>query len=339
MAERDPRRGVRRGSAVATQTQPLVVTPGEPAGIGPDLVLMLAQQPREMAWVVAADAAFLEARAAALGLSITIDRNVASPAQDAGVLSVLEIPLECPVRPGRPSPDNAAAVLASIDRAVAGCTTGEFAGLVTGPVQKSVIAASGVDFSGHTEYLAELAGVEDVVMLLAAGDFRVALATTHVPLREVADAIDLALLERRLHILNDALVSRFEIPRPRIVVAGLNPHAGEAGHLGREEIEVIEPACNNLREAGLRIVGPLPADTLFTPRHLDDADAVFAMYHDQGLPVLKYAGFGEAVNVTLGLPFVRTSVDHGTALDIAGTGRADTGSLSAALALAGHMAS
>ena len=338
MAERDPGRGVRRGAAVATHTPPLVITPGEPAGIGPDLVLTLAQEARQTAWVIAADAACLAARAETLGLAIAIDHNIDSPAMAAGALSVLDVPLDSPVSAGSPSPDNAAAVLASIDRAVAGCMAGEFAGLVTGPVQKSVIAASGVDFSGHTEYLAGLAGADDVVMLLAAGEFRVALATTHLPLREVADAIDAALLTRRLHILNDALVARFEISRPRIVVAGLNPHAGEAGYLGREEIEIIEPVCAELCAAGLDIVGPLPADTLFTPRHLDEADAVLAMYHDQGLPVLKYAGFGHAVNVTLGLPIVRTSVDHGTAFDLAGSGAADAGSMRAAIDLAAELA-
>ena len=214
---------------------------------------------------------------------------------------------------------------------------GEFSALVTGPMQKSVVNDAGIAFSGHTEYLAENSGVEDVVMLLMTDAMRVSLATTHLPLAQVAKTLTQPLLERRLRIFNTALIQQFAITQPRILVAGLNPHAGEGGHLGTEEIEVIQPVCERLREQGFSLIGPLPADTLFTPKYLQQADGVMSMFHDQGLPVLKYSGFGEAVNVTLGLPFIRTSVDHGTALDIAGSGTADTGSLVAALGVAAQL--
>ncbi len=247
------------------------------------------------------------------------------------------MPLVEKALPGRLNRANAARVVDSLKIAADGCLSGRFAGMVTGPVQKSVINDAGIPFSGHTEFLRDVSGARDVLMLLVAGGLRVALATTHLPLKDVADAITAELLDSKLVLLLDGLRQGFGIDRPRVLVTGLNPHAGEGGHLGREEIDVIEPVCRQLRAVGADVVGPLPADTAFTARGMAGADAVLAMYHDQGLPVLKHAGFGTAVNVTLGLPFVRTSVDHGTALDIAGSGRADTGSLAAALALATDM--
>ena len=251
-----------------------------------------------------------------------------------GELTVLHTPLSKPCVPGRLDVANAQAVMNTLERSIVGCLAGEFSALVTGPVQKSVINDAGVDFSGHTELLAQRCAADDVVMLLVAGDFRVALATTHLPLRKVPDAIEPILLERRLRILHASLVADFALPKPRVLVCGLNPHAGEAGHLGREEIECIAPVVKRLQDEGVDILGPLPADTVFTPKYLAAADAVMAMYHDQGLPTLKYAGFGQAVNVTLGLPIIRTSVDHGTALDIAGSGAGDSGSFAAAIAMA-----
>lgn len=315
----------------------LALTPGEPAGIGPDLVVTLASRPRDHDWVAIADPDLLSRRARLLGLSLTVDSDLYRPARAAGHLTVLPVPLAAPVTPGELSVDNVDYVLETLRQAADGCLDGRFRGMVTGPVQKSIINDAGRAFSGHTEFLCERAGVDDVVMLLAAGSLRVALATTHLPLRAVPDAVTGELLTRRLDILIDGLVQRFGIAAPRILVAGLNPHAGESGHLGREEIDVILPVCEAARRAGHAVRGPLPADTLFTPELLEHADAVLAMYHDQGLPVLKHAGFGEAVNVTLGLPFVRTSVDHGTALDLAGSGRARAGSLQAALNLAGRL--
>ena len=315
----------------------LALTPGEPAGIGPDLVVTLAQQPRDADWVVIGDVQLLAERAHMLDLPLDIATDPQDPTRQAGCLTVLHVPLAAPVRPGRPDPANAGYVIRTLEIAADGCLRGDFHALVTGPVQKSVINDSGVAFSGHTEFLCERAGVVDVLMLLVASSLRVALATTHLPLRDVPDAITPALLTRRLQLLIDGLEARFGIRRPRILVSGLNPHAGEAGHLGREEIDVIEPVCGEFRRRGLDVRGPLPADTLFTPRLLEEADGVLAMYHDQGLPVLKHVGFGEAVNVTLGLPFIRTSVDHGTALDLVGTGRADTGSLRQAIGLAGTL--
>lgn len=316
----------------------LAVTPGEPAGIGPDLVVTLAAAERERDWVAVADPDLLRERARVLGIALELDENVDRPSRAAGRLTVVPVPLAAPVMPGELAVANAGYVLRTLELATDGCLAGRFRGLVTGPVQKSIINDAGIPFSGHTEFLCERAGVDDVVMLLVAGDLRVALATTHLPLRAVPDAITAERLGRRLEILLRGLEQRFRIPSPRVLVAGLNPHAGESGHLGTEERDVIEPVCAAARAAGHRVRGPLPADTLFTREMLAEADAVLAMYHDQGLPVLKHAGFGEAVNVTLGLPFVRTSVDHGTALDLAGSGRARTGSLAAALALADGLA-
>ena len=316
----------------------LAVTPGEPAGIGPDLIVAMAQRSRAYPWVAVGSAEMLLARAKTLGMSLDINPDLAHPAMGSGVLTVLDVPLSSPVVPGTLDVSNAQSTLKALDVAVDGVLGGQFDGLVTGPMQKSVINDAGVPFTGHTEFLLEKSAVTDVVMLLVAKSLRVALATTHLPLRDVADALSVDLLVRRVNILSADLTQKFGIAAPRIALTGLNPHAGEGGHLGREEIEIIEPACRALVDAGLDVLGPLPADTLFTPERLVGVDAVLAMYHDQGLPVLKYAGFGEAVNDTLGLPFVRTSVDHGTALDIAGSGNANTSSFEAALGLAEQLA-
>ncbi len=315
----------------------IAITPGEPAGIGPELVVRLAQRDRAAGWVAVADPGLLARAAQRLGLPLALDERVDAPRCEGGGLTVIPLPLAVTERPGELNARNADYVLSTLTRAGRGCLAGEFAALVTGPVQKSVINEAGHPFSGHTEFFRDLAGAEDVVMLLVAGELRVALATTHIPLARVPAAITAGRLERRLQILVDALHRQFHIEAPRVLVAGLNPHAGEGGHLGREEIEVIGPVCDAFRARGHRVTGPLPADTLFTPACLEGADAVLAMYHDQGLPVLKSRGFGSAVNVTLGLPFVRTSVDHGTALDLAGRGTADPGSFQAALALAGEL--
>ena len=317
----------------------LAVTPGEPAGIGPDLLVGLAQQAREKAWVAVGSAAMLADRAKTLGVALDLKADLHNPATQAGALTVLDVQLPEAVVPGVLCAGNAKATLKALDVAVDGVLGGQFSGLVTGPMQKSVINDAGIPFTGHTEFLLQKSAATDVVMLLVAKSLRVALATTHLALRDVADALSVDLLVRRAKILHAELIEKFGIASPRIALTGLNPHAGEGGHLGREEIEVIEPACRALTAAGVPVLGPLPADTLFTPARLASVDAVLAMYHDQGLPVLKYAGFGEAVNVTLGLPFVRTSVDHGTALDIAGTGNADAGSLGAALVLAQKLVS
>ena len=307
---------------------PIALTPGEPAGIGPELVVQLAAGGALDDVVVIADPRLLEKRAAQLGIEVRI---VTSDRPEAGALTVLPVSMPAAAIPGRLNPDNARYVLETIERAVTGCREGRFAALVTAPVHKGVINDAGIPFTGHTEYLAELCGEGHPVMMLMADALRVALVTTHLPLREVAEAITAERLITVLTILHHDLRSRFRIDEPRLLVCGLNPHAGEGGHLGREEIDVIEPVLESLRRHGMDILGPLPADTAFTPRLLDGADAVLAMYHDQGLPVLKHAGFGRAVNVTLGLPIVRTSVDHGTALELAGSGRAETGSLLAAI--------
>ena len=315
----------------------IAITPGEPAGIGPDLVVQAAQRERQMPWLVIADKNMLAARAQLLQLPLTLDDNLQSPSLLPGYLTVLHTPLANTVIPGQLDAANVPGVMAALDAAIAGCMRGDYSALLTGPMQKSVVNDAGIAFSGHTEYLAEKSGVEDVVMLLMTDAMRVALATTHLPLAQVSNALTQPLLERRLHILNNTLRQQFAVAQPRILVAGLNPHAGEGGHLGSEEINVIQPVCEHLRSQGMDLVGPLPADTLFTPKYLQHADAVMSMFHDQGLPVLKYSGFGQAVNVTLGLPFIRTSVDHGTALDIAGSGDADLGSLLAALTVASEL--
>lgn len=316
-------------------TPPLILTAGEPAGIGPDLCVMLARKPPAGRIVILADRDLLSSRADRLGIPFPLPDY--APGGDAPV-SVLSMPVSAPVQPGVVDPANGSYVLQTLRRAVSGCLDNEFSGLVTAPVHKGVINEAGVAFTGHTEFLAELTGTPRVVMMLAGGGMRVALATTHLPLREVADAISRDSLTETLRILDAGLRRDFGIKRPRILVAGLNPHAGEGGHLGREEIEVIEPVLAVLRAQGVDVAGPLPADTLFQRKNLETADAVLAMYHDQGLPILKHASFGEGVNITLGLPIVRTSVDHGTALDLAGTGRIDAGSLGVAIETARTMA-
>lgn len=319
----------------------IAVTAGEPAGIGADLAVMLAQQPRDTALVCIADSTLLTARAAQLGLPLRVAhwQPGAAVAQEAGALSVQHLPLAVPCIAGRLDAGNARHVLATLDAACDGCTRGDFAAMVTAPVHKGVINDAGIAFSGHTEYFAERTHTPCVVMMLCAGNLRVALATTHLPLRAVPDAITATLLDDVIAILHTDLQTKFGIAAPRILCCGLNPHAGEGGHLGREEIEVIAPALQRAQLRGINIAGPLPADTLFTPRQLAGCDAVLAMYHDQGLPVLKHAGFGNAVNITLGLPVIRTSVDHGTALELAGSGRAESGSLRAALSLAEELVS
>jgi 4-hydroxythreonine-4-phosphate dehydrogenase len=311
----------------------LAITAGEPAGIGPDLCVEIAQQPHRASLVVVADPDLLRERAAALGHPLRVIEVSASdpiPLHTAGELRVLPVSLAAACTAGRLLPANGQYVLNTLKLAVEGCLAGRFAAMVTAPVHKGVINQAGIPFTGHTEFLAELTGGFPVMMLACPG-LRVALATTPLPLRDVADAIDRPLIERVLGILQHDLQQRFGIAQPRILVCGLNPHAGEGGYLGREEIDVIEPALRSLREQGMAVEGPLPADTLFTPKYLDGADAVLAMYHDQGLPVLKHLGFGQAVNITLGLPIIRTSVDHGTALELAGTGKANAGSLLAAI--------
>ncbi len=321
--------------SAANLSLPLVITAGEPAGIGPDLCVLLAQSPPPGRLVILADRDVLVARAAQLGLPF------AAPAYEIGLdapVSVAHMPVAVPVQAGRPDPGNAEYVLETLRWAVMGCANGEFAGMVTGPVHKGVINEAGIPFTGHTEFLAELTDTPRVVMLLEGGGMRVALATTHLPLKDVAAAITRESLAETLRILHASLRRDFGVVDPTLLVAGLNPHAGEGGHLGREEIEVIAPVLEALRGQGMRLLGPLPADTLFQPKSLERADAVLAMYHDQGLPVLKHASFGKGVNITLGLPIIRTSVDHGTALDLAGQGRVRDGSLRAAVDKAREMA-
>jgi len=311
---------------------PIALTAGEPAGIGPDLLIQIAQQAWLVPLVAIADGDLLTQRAAQLNLPFQTHRwtdSSQAPAP-AGSLYLQPHSYTAPVVPGQLNPVHAQDILATLRQAATGCLTGDYAAVVTAPVHKGNINAAGIPFSGHTEYLAELTG-GNPVMLLACPGLRVALATTHLPLQQVPAAITTERLQQVLQVLHHDLQTRFGISQPNILVAGLNPHAGESGHLGREEIEIIEPTLAALRQQGLRLSAPLPADTLFTPKYLDQADAVLAMYHDQGLPVLKHKGFGCAVNITLGLPIIRTSVDHGTALELAGTGQADTGSLEAAI--------
>jgi 4-hydroxythreonine-4-phosphate dehydrogenase len=308
----------------------LAITSGEPAGIGPDLCLQL-KAPASAELVVLGDRQLFEQRAGLLDTPFDwpdYDANTPRPGQ----ISLQHIPLEAACEAGRLNVANADYVLELIRQATMGCLNKEFAALVTAPIHKGVINEAGARFTGHTEYLADLCHIDTPpVMMLATEGLRVALATTHLPLAEVSRNITRESLMTILHILDRELRTHFGIKTPNILVCGLNPHAGEDGHLGREEIEVIEPALDALRDEGLQLQGPLPADTLFTPRYLEQADAVLAMYHDQGLPVLKHMGFGRAVNITLGLPIIRTSVDHGTALELAGTGRADAGSMTVAI--------
>ena len=324
-------------------SQPLIaVTSGEPAGIGPELCLKLADWSGAGHPVVLGDRDLLAERAAALGWSITLRDYMPGQSAAAGHLDVLHLPLAKPAQAGLLDPANGPYVLSLLDRALLGCQRGEFAAIATAPVHKGVINQAGMAFTGHTEYLAEKTGTPLVVMMLAGdtprGPLRVALATTHLPLKDVPAAITADLLERILRILDHDLRRKYGIAAPRILVTGLNPHAGEGGYLGREEIDIIEPLLEKLRHEGIQLSGPHPADTLFTPPVLAGGDAVLAMYHDQGLTALKYATFGNGINVTLGLPIIRTSVDHGTALTLAGTGQANPGSLFAAVAEAARMA-
>ena len=320
-------------------THVIALTAGEPAGIGPDLCVMLAQQARSWPLVVIADQTLLMQRAEQLGLPLSLLHFGTAPVtHETGSLTVLHEPLHTHATSGLLNPANSRYVLQTLKLALQGCQDGDFGAMVTGPINKAVINDAGIPFTGHTEFLAEYTDTPRVVMMLAGGGVRVALATTHLPLRDVAAALTRESLSHTLRILHHDLVTRFGIADPHILVTGLNPHAGESGHLGREEIDVIEPVLMRLREDGMRLTGPLPADTLFNPARLAEADCVLAMYHDQGLPVLKYASFGAGVNVTLGLPIIRTSVDHGTALELAGTGRAHAGSLIAAIDLAAQLA-
>jgi len=328
-----------RRAAIAARPDsavPIALTSGEPAGIGPDICLALGESPLASRVVVLADRGMLEARARQLGVGVKL-RDPGSPAAP-GSIACLHLPLSHTCRAGVLDPRNAPYVLSLIDRAIAGCTSGEFAAIVTAPVHKGVINDGGIAFIGHTEYLAERTGTAHVVMMLAGGGLRVALATTHLALKDVPGALSRENLERTIRVLHDELSGRFCIPAPRILVAALNPHAGEGGYMGHEEIDVIGPVLDKLRAQGMQLVGPLPADTLFVPERLAGADCALAMYHDQGLPVLKYASFGKGVNITLGLPIIRTSVDHGTAIDIAGTGKAQADSLIEALETAVEMA-
>jgi 4-hydroxythreonine-4-phosphate dehydrogenase len=325
---------------VAPQAR-IAVTSGEPAGVGPDLCLQLARGPLPCELICLGDRELLGERARQLGLKLNLwDYEPGQPARPhtPGTLAVLHIPLAVPAEPGKLTVRNAAAVLALLDRAAQGCLLGEFAAMVTAPVQKSTIIEAGFAFTGHTEYLAQLCGAPLPVMMLASGNMRVALATTHLPLASVAQAITGTLLEDVITIVATGLTRWWGLTQPRIAVCGLNPHAGESGHLGSEELRIIQPAVNRMRERGLDVSGPYPADTIFVPRLMAGYDAVLAMYHDQGLPVIKHAHFDQAVNVTLGLPIIRTSVDHGTALDLAGTGHADVASLAAAVRMATTMA-
>ncbi|AKL13703.1 TPA: 4-hydroxythreonine-4-phosphate dehydrogenase PdxA [Kluyvera intermedia] len=315
----------------------VVITPGEPAGIGPDLVVQLAQRDWPVELVVCADPMLLTERAALSGLPLILrEYRAGQPAvaQQAGSLTVLPVALKTPVVPGELNVQNGPYVVDTLARACDGCLSGEFAALITGPVHKGVINDAGTPFTGHTEFFEERSRVNKVVMMLATEELRVALATTHLPIKAVADAITPDLLRDVITILYTDLQQKFGIRQPHVLVCGLNPHAGEGGHMGTEEIDTIIPVLDEMRAKGMNLSGPLPADTLFQPKYLDNADAVLAMYHDQGLPVLKYQGFGRGVNITLGLPFIRTSVDHGTALELAGQGKADVGSFITALNLA-----
>ncbi|MEE2002752.1 4-hydroxythreonine-4-phosphate dehydrogenase PdxA [Alkalimonas sp. MEB108] len=311
-------------------TQRLGITPGEPAGIGPDLVLQLASRDWPVELVVCADAELLQQRARLLGVKVKLlpyDPDKPAQPQRAGSLTLASFPTAEAVQPGVLNEANGPYVVDTLRFAGEQTIAGAFAAIVTGPVHKGIINQAGIPFSGHTEFFAHQCNSSHVVMMLATKGLRVALATTHIPLAYVAKAITTERLQVVLQVLHQDLQSKFGIAQPRIYVCGLNPHAGENGHLGREELDIIIPTLEQLRQQGMDLVGPLPADTLFQPKYLNDADAVLAMYHDQGLPVLKHMGFGKSVNISLGLPLIRTSVDHGTALDLAGTGQADPGSL------------
>ncbi|MEP1472096.1 MAG: 4-hydroxythreonine-4-phosphate dehydrogenase PdxA [Halieaceae bacterium] len=318
----------------------IAITSGEPAGIGPDILLQAATQDFPAQLVAIADPKLLRDRAELLGLKIeltTFNPNAEAAAHKAGALQIHPTIMPAPSSPGQLNPANAPYVIETLQLAVDGCMSGPFDAMVTPPVQKSVINDAGIPFSGHTEFLADATQTPKVVMLLATDTLRVALATTHLPLAAVPEAITGQLLEQTLNILHTDLTEKFGLATPRIAVLGLNPHAGEGGHIGREEIDTIIPAMEQMTGKGLNLIGPLPADTAFNPKVLDSCDAVLAMYHDQGLPVLKYSGFGNAINITLGLPIIRTSVDHGTALDLAGSGKANASSLIRAIEVAIEM--
>lgn len=333
-----------KSAAKAPETRPreispkLVITPGEPAGIGPDLLLQIDPATIPATLIGIADPSMLEDRAKLLGLPILFHAIESSSQAINGRLNILAVKSSEPTIPGILNPANGTYVLKSLELAVDLCESGQCQAMVTGPINKAAINDAGIPFTGHTEWLASRTDTERVVMMLASGDLRVALATTHLPLRAVPDAIIKEDLEATIRIIHHDMITKFGIAQPRILVCGLNPHAGESGHLGTEEITVIQPALATLNEEGIPTIGPVPADTAFTPQSLAGADVVLAMYHDQGLPVLKHQGFGEAVNITLGLPIIRTSVDHGTALDIAGSGKADPGSLLTAIRYASEMA-
>ncbi|AFP84942.1 4-hydroxythreonine-4-phosphate dehydrogenase PdxA [secondary endosymbiont of Ctenarytaina eucalypti] len=314
----------------------IIITPGEPAGIGPDLIVILAQQAWPVELVICAEPTILMSRAKQLHLPLRLvlyrPEQPAIPSR-AGELTVLPVSAQVPVIAGTLNVDNSHYVIATLARACDGCLNGEFAALLTGPVHKGIINEGGIPFIGHTEYFAERSGCDLVVMMLATQSLRVALATTHVPLLAVPGAITRQSLQKVITILVQSLKKQFSVPQPCIYVCGLNPHAGESGYMGLEEIEIITPVLDKLRDTGYHLIGPLPADTLFQIKYLQQADAVLAMYHDQGLPVIKYQGFGRTVNITLGLPFIRTSVDHGTALELSGSGYAKAGSIKTALNL------
>jgi 4-hydroxythreonine-4-phosphate dehydrogenase len=328
-----------------THQRRLAITAGEPAGIGPDLCIQMAQQERPSGQIVIADPVMLEQRAALLGLPLQIeifepDKPISNVVSDvAGQLRVWPISCNRDVHCGQPDPENASYVLETLGVAVRGCQNAIFDAMVTAPVHKGIINDAGIPFSGHTEYLQAISKTQHVVMMLATKGLRVALVTTHLPLSQVPKAITTTAVEQVLRIVHEELRRSFAVADPRLLVCGLNPHAGEGGHLGHEDEQIIIPVLERLRREDMHILGPLPADTIFIPRYLDNADAVIAMYHDQGLPVLKHMGFGNAVNITLGLPFIRTSVDHGTAIDLAGTGKADASSLYAAINVALEMIS
>lgn len=315
----------------------ILITPGEPAGIGPDITLQLAEQSWNADIICVCDPDLLQARAKQLSIPLTIELfNPSTPAKRhrPGTLKYIPVTLKAGCTPGVLNPQNANYVLECLRIATQHCLTEPGSALVTGPVHKSVINEAGIAFTGHTEFLAKLCNSSHPVMLFVTNQLRVALATTHVALSKVSQSITPHHLLNTIRILNSELIHKFGIAEPRILVCGLNPHAGENGHLGREEIEVISPVLHRIRKEQVNVIGPLPADTVFTEKLLKTADAVLAMYHDQALPVVKYMSFGHAVNVTLGLPIIRTSVDHGTALDIAGSKQADPGSMAAAIKLA-----
>ena len=318
----------------------LAITPGEPAGIGPDLVIQLSAQDFPAELIIIADPDLIQQRAKQLNIPVKLkdySENAPITPQSKGELTILPVICPEPVTAGELNKHNASYVLETLERATRGCMSKEFSAIVTAPLHKGIINDAGIPFTGHTEFLAKLTNTPLPVMMLATEGLRVALATTHLPLSQVSAAITEETLVAVISILHQDLQNKFGIKNPSILICGLNPHAGEGGHLGMEEIEIIEPVIKQFQQQGLNLIGPLPADTLFTPKYLQHADAVLAMYHDQGLPVLKHLGFGKAINITLGLPIIRTSVDHGTALDLAGTGQAQTGSLIVAIQTAIEM--